>query len=221
MSVLELKDVKYNYPGANKSVLNGVNASLEKGKIYSIVGKSGAGKTTILSLLSGLDTCTSGEISFNGQNIKDIDRDEFRAKSIGVIFQSYNLLLNATAMENIELAMDISKSSVKDKKVFIYELLSKIGIDRETADRTVLKLSGGEQQRVGIARALSHEPDVLIADEPTGNLDHDTEAEILQILVKLAHEDNKCVVVVTHSKRVSDYADEVLGLSNGVLTKVR
>jgi len=149
-----------------------------------------------------------------------IDRDEYRSKSVGVIFQSYNLLLNSTAVYNITLSMNISESDVRErqaKRNHAYSLLNKVGIDRETADRKILKLSGGEQQRVGIARALSHNPDVIIADEPTGNLDTETEQAILEILVRLAHEDGKCVIIVTHSENVTNIADEVIGIKAGQL----
>jgi len=217
MSVLSLSKVTYEYEGTKKSVLNGVSASFEAGKVYVIVGKSGAGKSTLLSLIAGLDTTTKGEILYNGTDLKKIDRDEYRAKGIGVIFQSFNLLTNATAIENIVLSMNISGSSENDEKQFAYDLLQKIGIDKRTADRKILKLSGGEQQRVGIARALSHSPDIIIADEPTGNLDSETETDILNILTSLAHDEGKCVIIVTHSKEVSAVADEILTMMEGNL----
>jgi len=221
MSLLELKDLSYKYEGTKKQVLDGINATFEAGKVYAVVGKSGSGKTTLLSLISGLDVCTGGEINYKGNNIKKINRDNYRAKSIGVVFQSYNLLTNATAIENIVLSMHISASAVKDKKAFAYELLEKVGIDRETAGRKVLKLSGGEQQRVGIARAISHNPDIIIADEPTGNLDTETENAVLGILVNFAHQENKCVIIVTHSKKVSSNADEVWGINKGQMLFVK
>jgi putative ABC transport system ATP-binding protein len=214
MSLLELKNVSYNYEGNSKNILDGINAKFEAGKVYAIIGKSGAGKTTLLALLSGLDKVRKGQILYRGEDITAIDRDDYRARSIGVIFQSYNLLLNATAIENIELSMHISKSNETDKKAFAYALLDRVGIEHETANREVLKLSGGEQQRVGIARALSHNPDVIIADEPTGNLDSDTESEIMSILTSLAKNDGKCVIIVTHSKNVAAYADEVWRIEN-------
>jgi len=217
MGVLALNKVTYGYEGAKKNVLNGVSATFEAGKVYAIVGKSGAGKSTLLSLIAGLDTTTKGEILYNGTDLKKIDRDEYRAKGIGVVFQSFNLLTNATAIENIVLSMNISGSNKSDKKLFAYELLQKIGIGKRTADRKILKLSGGEQQRVGIARALSHSPDIIIADEPTGNLDSDTENDILSILTSLAHDEGKCVIIVTHSKEVSSVADEILTMASGNL----
>lgn len=217
MSVVELIDVSYRYEGTKKIVLKNINVSFERGKVYTIVGKSGTGKSTLLSLISGLDICANGDILYGGDSLRRLDRDEYRAKSIGVIFQSFNLLTNATAVENIVLSMNISGSEVKDKKAFAYGLLGIVGIDKETADRKVLRLSGGEQQRVGIARALSHDPDVIIADEPTGNLDRETESDVLKILTSLAHNEDKCVIIVTHSKRVTSVADEVWGINDGRL----
>ena len=220
-NILTLKNVTYQYEGAKKTVLKGIDADFEPGKVYTIVGKSGAGKSTLLSLISGLDVTTGGEIFCGDTNIKRLDRDDYRARNVGVIFQGYNLLTNATAVQNIELSMYISKSSEADKKAYIYALLERMGIDRETADRKILKLSGGEQQRVAIARALAHNPAILIADEPTGNLDRDTEAEILNIFTKLAHEDGKCVIIVTHSRKVTSIADKVYGIADGRLSVVK
>ena len=220
MKCLEIQNVSYRYEGGTDNVLKNINATFESGKVYAIIGQSGAGKSTLLSLISGLDTCKDGDIYYNGKNMREFDRDEYRSKSVGVIFQSYNLLLNSTAVYNITLSMNISESVIKERqaqKNHAYTLLSKVGIDRETADRKILKLSGGEQQRVGIARALSHNPDVIIADEPTGNLDKETEKSVLDILCRLAHEDNKCVIIVTHSENVSDIADEVIGIRAGRL----
>jgi len=218
MSVLTLKNVTYKYDGTNKNVLKSVSASFEAGKVYAIVGKSGSGKSTLLSLIAGLDVCMDGKILYGENDLKKIDRDEYRAKGIGVVFQAFNLITNSTAIDNIVLSMQISGSSERNKKSFAYELLQKVGIDKETADRKVLKLSGGEQQRVGIARALAHDPNIIIADEPTGNLDTDTENDVLKILTSLAHNDGKCVIIVTHSKKVSSIADEVLGMKDGKLT---
>ena len=220
MSILTLKNVMYKYDGAKRNVLNGISAEFEAGKVYTIVGRSGSGKSTILSLIAGLDVCSSGEILHGGDDLKKIDRDEYRAKGIGVVFQSYNLLTNTSTVKNIVLSMNISESKESDKKSYAYALLAKIGIDKETADRPILKLSGGEQQRVGIARALAHNPSIIIADEPTGNLDIDTENEILQILTSLAHDDNKCVIIVTHSKRVTSIADVILGINDGKLINI-
>lgn len=221
MSLLSLKDVSYRYEGAKRDVFNNININFEKGKVYGIIGKSGAGKSTLLSLISGLDTCKSGEVLYNGKSLKNIDRDLYRAKDIGVIFQGYNLLLNATAKENILLSMNISNSKHKNKDQYVYDLLQDVGIDSDKANRKILNLSGGEQQRIGIARALSHNPDIIIADEPTGNLDNETEEKIMDILLSLAHEHNKCVIIVTHSKKVCTYLDEIWGLKSGKLLFIK
>jgi len=221
MNVLTLSNVTYKYEGTKKNVLKNVSAVFEAGKVYAIVGKSGSGKSTLLSLIAGLDVCVNGNILHGDSDLREIDRDEYRAKGIGVIFQSFNLITNSTAVENIVLSMQISGSAERDKKSFAYELLQKVGIDKETANRKVLKLSGGEQQRVGIARALAHNPDIIIADEPTGNLDTETENDVLKILTSLAHDDGKCVIIVTHSKKVSSVADEILGMKDGALTLVK
>ncbi|MDU4890337.1 MAG: ABC transporter ATP-binding protein [Clostridium sp.] len=221
MNLLTLKNVTYKYEGTKKDALKEVSANFEPGKVYTIVGRSGSGKSTLLSLMSGLDVCTTGEILYGDNNLKKVDRDEYRAKNIGVIFQSFNLLTNATAVENIVLSMNISGSKVPDKKSFAYNLLEKVGIDKETADRKILKLSGGEQQRVGIARALSHNPNIIIADEPTGNLDESTEKEVLKIFSSLAHDDGKCVIIVTHSKEVTLIADVILVMNSGKIMPVK
>ena len=220
MSILHLDHISYSYEKSETPVLRDITADFEAGKMYAIIGKSGAGKTTLLSLISGLDICGQGTISYNGEDLKNINRDRYRALNIGVVFQSYNLLLNASAVENVVLSMNLSGDRSADKKSSAYGLLEKLGIDRATADRKILKLSGGEQQRTGIARALSHNPDILIADEPTGNLDESTEEEILQILTGLVKNEKRCVIIVTHSHKVASYADEVLGLSGGRLLTV-
>ena len=221
MSLLSLENVSYKYDGTKKNVLKNVNIDFEANKIYTIIGKSGAGKSTLLSLVSGLDLPTDGDLTYHGTSIAKIDRDCYRAKSIGVIFQGYNLLTNATALENILLSMNISGNKEKNKKAYAIDLLKKVGIDEEKANRKILKLSGGEQQRIGIARALSHNPDILIADEPTGNLDEETEHVIMDIFEKLAHQSGKCVIIVTHSNSVASYADEIWGLNNGNLVFVK
>lgn len=220
-ATLALRDVSYRYPGTERDVLRGVSASFTSGAVYTIVGKSGSGKSTLLSLIAGLDVAGGGEITFNGTSLAAADRDRYRARDIGVVFQGFNLVTNATAVQNIVLSMNISGSSVKDKTEHAYALLERLGISREDAGRPVLKLSGGQQQRVGIARALSHDPAVIIADEPTGALDEQTEAEILGIFTHLAQAENRCVIIVTHSKSVTQIADVVLGIKAGKMAVVR
>ena len=216
MAVLTIKNVSYRYDGTKNFVLKHVNASFDKGKIYTIVGKSGSGKSTLLSLIAGLDTCESGDIFYNGENLKDIDRDEYRAKGIGVVFQSYNLITNTTAVKNIVLSMNISGSREADKKASAYNLLRKVGIDEETANRTILKLSGGEQQRVAIARALSHNPDIIIADEPTGNLDVKNSALVFDLLMRLAKENGQAITLVTHNPEIANRCDTIRAMRDGI-----
>ncbi len=214
--ILEIKDVSYRYKDAKKDeyVLKNINYNFELGKVYAIKGKSGSGKTTLLSLISGLETKYTGNIYYNNKDLKKIDLDTYRNTYIGIVFQSYNLLPHLTASENIILSMDISKVKVKNKKEKAIELMQSVGLNESFANRRVLKLSGGEQQRIAIARSLSYNPEIILADEPTGNLDKDTEDEILTIFKDLAHKENKCVIIVTHSKNVCDNADVVYELKN-------
>ena len=220
MSTLALQSVSYKYEGTKKAIFTDVNLQFEAGKVYTIVGKSGAGKTTLLSLLSGLDIATGGRVEYDGESLAEINRNRFRAQKAGIIFQSLNLLTNATAIDNIVLSMNISGVTGVDKKARALELLKKVGISPEKASRKILKLSGGEQQRIGIARALAHDPMLIVADEPTGNLDKDTEAKVLKIFESLAHDEGKCVIIVTHSKKVSTIADEIWGLDKGVFRQL-
>lgn len=212
--VLTIKDVNYRYKDAEKDdyVLRNINYTFEKGKVYSIKGKSGSGKTTLLSLISGLENKYEGNIYYKDKDLKKMDLDRYRNTDIGIVFQSYNLLPHLTAIENIILSMDISKVKVKDKEKKALELMKSVGLKESYKNRRVLKLSGGEQQRVAIARSLSYNPELILADEPTGNLDKETENEILEIFTKLAHEDNKCVIIVTHSDNVCSKSDVIYEL---------
>jgi len=212
MSVLQLNNVGYTYDG-KKKVLDNINYDFEKGKVYAIVGKSGAGKTTLLSLLSGLTTPSSGDILFNGKSIKKTDRYKYRSRDVGVVFQSFNLLPHMTAIENVVLSMDVSNKKIKNKKQHAITLFEKVALGEEHAKRRILKLSGGEQQRVAIARALSYDPDIILADEPTGNLDLSTQEEVINIFKRLADEEEKCVIIVTHSPDVANMVDEIYQLA--------
>ena len=217
MSLLKLENVSYCYdPDKQIKVLNNISYAFEKGKIYAIVGKSGSGKTTLLSLLSGLAYPTEGKILFNGKDITEIDQCKYRSQMVGVIFQGYNLLLHYNAVDNVILSMDISGKHFENKKDVALENLSKVGLSGDKIYRKILKLSGGEQQRVAIARALSFDPEVILADEPTGNLDLGTQDEIMRIFRRLVSEQNKCVIIVTHSPEVAACADEVYKLAEYV-----
>ena len=205
MSVLALQNISFSY--GKTPVLKDISYEFEKGKIYCIIGKSGAGKTTLLSLLSGLASPNSGDILYNGKSIAKIDKYTFRSKFIGVVFQSFNLITKYTALENVVLSMDVAGFKTKSKKARALELLDSVGLDEDEANRRVLKLSGGQQQRVAIARALSYDPDIILADEPTGNLDMDTQKEIMDIFRGLADQ-GKCVILVSHSPEVAAMCDE-------------
>ena len=205
MALLSLQNISFSYD--KTPVLRDISYDFEKGKMYCIIGKSGAGKTTLLSLLSGLAKPTAGDIIYDGKNIAKIDKYTFRSRYIGVVFQSFNLITKYTALENELLSMDVSGAKIKDKKEKALELLDSVGLDEDEAYRRVLKLSGGQQQRVAIARALSYDPDIILADEPTGNLDRDTQKEIMEIFRELANQ-GKCVILVSHSPDVADMCDE-------------
>lgn len=204
MSIFKLKNVDYLYENSKSKVLSGITYNFEVGKFYAIIGKSGAGKSTLLSLLAGLDSPSNGEIIFNNVNIEKIGYSEHRQKDISLVFQNYNLIDYLTPLENLKL---VSKNVNKD-------ILLKLGLEEEQINRNVMKLSGGQQQRVAIARALVSEASIILADEPTGNLDENTAQEIIDILKKVAVENNKCVIVVTHSNQLANAADVVLELKD-------
>ena len=206
MAVLEMKEIFYAYE-KDRPVLSNVNIEFEAGKMFAILGPSGSGKTTLLSLIGGLDIPQKGEILFDGKNISQCGLACHRRSHVSLIFQSYNLIDYMTPMENVALTA----------KQDALPLLLRLGLTAEEAKRNVMKLSGGQQQRVAIARALASDTPVILADEPTGNLDEDTAGEITGILKESAHGLNKCVIVVTHSNELAAQADVVLNLKRGSL----
>lgn len=215
------KDLNYFYQDGDtrRFVLRDVNCEFEKGTFYTILGHSGSGKTTFLSLLSGLDTPKSGEVLFQGEDISAIGYEKYRRNDVGIIFQSYNLIPYLTGVENIMVAMNVTENKIPDDvKEVAYNLLDYIGINKTKADRLVNKLSGGEQQRIAIARALATNVDLILADEPTGNLDEEMENEIITIFKTLAHEHGKCVIMVTHSSEIAEQSDVTLRLRKGAMT---
>ena len=209
MSILSLKDISYSYNKSYEKILRNVEMEFEEGKFYTIIGKSGSGKSTLLSLLAGLDEPTKGEILFKGENIKEKGYSYHRRKNIALVFQNYNLIDYLTPLENIRL---VNKHASKD-------ILLELGLSEEQVNRNIMQLSGGQQQRVAIARALVSEAPIILADEPTGNLDSKTALEMIEIFKKLAKSRNKCVIVVTHSKEVADEADYVLEIKDKKLIK--
>lgn len=206
MPTLELKNVSYAYE-KSKTVLQSINAELETGKMYAILGPSGSGKTTLLSLLGGLDVPTQGSVLFDSEDITAKGLEHHRRNHISLIFQSYNLIDYMTPMENVQLTAKLDAGPI----------LERLGLEQDEITRNVLKLSGGQQQRVAIARALASDAPIILADEPTGNLDADTADEITAILKESAHAFGKCVVVVTHSADVAKQADVVLEIKRGHL----
>lgn len=221
-TIIEVKDLYHKYQDGQKlrAVLKDVNVQFEEGKLYAILGESGSGKTTLLSLISGLDAVQEGEILYLGKKIEEIGYTNYRKNDVNVIFQSYNLIKYMTAVENVITAMDIKKVKIDNKKEKAYDILSSLGIDKDTADREVLKISGGEQQRTAIARALVHDSKVILADEPSGNLDDDTEKEIITIFQDLAKA-GKCVIIVTHSRNVANNADIIYKIKDGKVSEVK
>ncbi len=206
MPTLELKNVSYAYE-KGKAVLQNVSAELETGKMYAILGPSGSGKTTLLSLLGGLDVPAEGSVLFDGEDITAKGLEHHRRNHISLIFQSYNLIDYMTPIENVRLTAKLDAAPI----------LERMGLEQDETQRNVLKLSGGQQQRVAIARALASDAPVILADEPTGNLDAGTAGEITAILKESAHVFGKCVVVVTHDREVAKQADVVLEIKRGHL----
>lgn len=224
MSVLEMKNVKYSY--GKHMVLRDINAQMEQGKMYAIIGPSGCGKTTLLSLLGGLDCPSEGQVILKESaashgltapleqagniNIAEKSLAWHRKNNVAFIFQNYNLIDYMNPMENVAL-------TAKEPPL---PILKRLGLTEEESRRNVLKLSGGQQQRVAIARALASDAAIILADEPTGNLDEDTAEEITAILKECAHQRNKCVIIVTHSEELAKQADVVFRLKKGRLLRV-
>ncbi|MBR6350382.1 MAG: ABC transporter ATP-binding protein [Lachnospiraceae bacterium] len=219
MSVFELRDVKYVYQSQYQSVeaLKGISCAFEPGKVYAVMGSSGSGKTTLLSLMAGLDVPTEGSVLCEGVSTADIDLEQYRRERVAVIYQDFRLFPLLTVAENVMYPMELRGIKPAEAKKRAAELISKVGLPESTLDRFPAMLSGGEQQRVAIARALGMETKVLLADEPTGNLDSKNSENIFGILEALAHEDGYCVVIVTHDDDLGKRADETFRLHDGEL----
>lgn len=221
-SVLEFDGVSFSYGnGAYQiKILDNVSASFESGLFYAIIGPSGSGKTTTLALAGALDVPQKGRIIYRGKDIREIGLSRYRRKHAALIFQNFNLINYMTALENVMLAMEISGSHRGKRRKDALQLLQTLGLSEDEAGRNVMKLSGGQQQRVAIARALASDAEVILADEPTGNLDAQTAREITGIFRELAHVYKKCVIVVSHSREVAAAADLAYRLENGSLSRV-
>ena len=217
MSVLKIEDLTYTYKSKYQTVkaLKGITYEFEPGKFYALIGRSGSGKTTLLSLLAALDLPTEGQVIYEDKTTAEIDRDLYHRDTVAVIYQSYNLLPLLSVMENVTFPLELKK--VPDAKKIAEEKLRAVGLDETYFKRLPAMLSGGEQQRVAIARALASDAKIILADEPTGNLDTENSEIVIDLLQKLAHEEGYCVIVVTHDLSIADKADEVLRLKDGCL----
>lgn len=218
MSVLKIENVSYSYKNSEQSALKNISCSFEKGTFNTLMGSSGSGKTTLLSLMAGMDEPTSGNIYINGEDLATMDKDKYRREDIAMIFQAFQLFPLLTVLENVCYPMELNGMPKKEAEIQSRKLLESLGIDKDKHKRYPGNVSGGEQQRVAIARALSTGAKVLLADEPTGNLDTTNGQRIVEILRKLAHEEGYCVVVVTHNPDIGQYGDSLYQMRDGVLT---
>ncbi|MBR4435338.1 MAG: ABC transporter ATP-binding protein [Clostridia bacterium] len=221
MEILTAKEVSFAYVNRYQRVdaLKSVSCCFETGKAYAIVGKSGSGKTTLLSLLAGLETPTEGEILFEGKSLSTLDRDAYRRDSAAVIYQSLNLFPLLTAEENVMFPLKLMNIENDEAKRRAKAALLSVGIGEELFKRLPSRLSGGEQQRVAIARAVSAQSRIILADEPTGNLDITNGDQVVSILLRLAREEGRCVIIVTHDLEIAAETDEVFMMKDGVLER--
>lgn len=219
-ALLEFKNISYWYKHENKKhdILKNINVRFDKGHFYSIVGPSGSGKTTFLALASALDVPKEGAVLYEGKDIRKIGLTKFRNKYVSIVFQSYNLLPYMTALQNVLTAIEITGAVGKNNKKVALAMLQRVGISEIQSRQKVLTLSGGQQQRVSIARALCCDTELIVADEPTGNLDEETAQEIVGLLKSLAHLEEKCVIVVTHDPDIALNSDVTVKLSKGSIT---
>ena len=219
MSILTANEVVYEYRNAYQTVraVNGVSCEFEQGLVYAIVGSSGSGKTTFLRLLAGLDVPTSGTIALDGQSTAELDRDEYRLNHVSVIYQNFNLFQHLTVLENAAYPLYVRKVGGKEDDAGARGKLLQVGLKEDQFKRLPNMLSGGEQPRVAIARALASGSEIILADEPTGNLDSTNSRNIVELLHRLAHENDRCVIIVTHDPAVAEAADVVLNMKDGKL----
>ena len=221
MAILELKDVSYRYGADKKEVVKHVNVSFEQGTFYVIIGRSGSGKSTLLSLMAGLDLPTEGNVIFDGSTTAQMDLDEYRRKHAAVVYQDFSLFPLLTVLENIMYPMELCRVGKDAMKRDARMLAESVGLPQELWNRFPGKISGGEQQRCAVARALAMDRRLILADEPTGNLDSENSDTIISLLSKLAHEQNRCVITVTHDLFVMEKADQVYRMQDGVLERYR
>lgn len=217
MAELMLENVGYSYKNEDRAVLAGVTCTFKAGSLSAVIGPSGSGKSTLLSLMAGLDQPGDGALFIDGESLSALDMDRYRREQVSMIFQAFQLFPLMTVLENVCYPMELNGVPLKKAKEHAIELLKSVDISVEKHRRYPANLSGGEQQRVAIARALSTGAKVLLADEPTGNLDTKNGDRVMEILSRLAHDEGYCVVVVTHNLAIADAADQVFLMSDGVL----
>ena len=219
MSLLELRNVSYSYNSRYQKVdaMKDVSCNFEEGKVYAVVGKSGSGKSTMLSLLAGLDLPHSGLVLYDGVATADMDLNRYRRECAAVIYQSFRLLPLLTVLENIMYPMQLRGIRSREARDTAKALVQKVSLPEAVLNRFPGMISGGEQQRVAIARALTMKSHLILADEPTGNLDSENGERIIDIFIRLAHEDGYCVVVATHDLGIMQRADEVLRIRDGTI----
>ena len=221
--LLKLENVSYSYQdGKEKNkILEHVSYSFEKGKIYAVVGASGSGKTTTLSLSSGLDKPDEGKVLFKGKDIQEIGLNKYRREDISIVFQSYNLIYYMNALENVMSALEIAGIKRKDKKEYCLSILEQLGLSKDECKRDIRQLSGGQQQRVAIAIALANNPKLLLADEPTGAVDRKTADDILEMFRKLNEKLGLTIVIVTHDKELAKKVNRVVSIRDGKTSSER
>ena len=217
MSELRIENVNYRYKNAPRLALSSVSCVFQPGTVSAVVGPSGSGKTTLLSIMAGLDRPESGKVLLDGGDLAGMDLDAYRRKDVSVIFQAFQLFPLLTVMENVCYPMELSGVSTKSARERAKTLLESVGIGEEKFRRFPANLSGGEQQRVAIARSLATGAGVLLADEPTGNLDGENSRNVVELLTRLAHEEGYCVIIVTHDPAIAEASDLVLRMADGVL----
>lgn len=217
MSKLYLENVTYTYKNAHRAAVSEISCTFEEGNVYAIVGPSGSGKSTLLSLLAGLDLPTEGNISFDDDNLANLNLDRYRRESISMIFQAFHLFPLMTVLENVCFPMELCGVTPNDARPRAEVLLESVGITKEQMSRFPSKLSGGERQRVAIARSLASNAKIILGDEPTGNLDGANTQNIIDILCSLAHEKGYCVIIVTHDMEVAEAADVAYRMRDGKL----
>ena len=219
MSELRVENVTYRYKNAQHSALDGVSCVFQGGQVSAVVGPSGSGKTTLLSILAGLDRPESGQVLLNGEDLSGKDLDAYRRQDASVIFQAFQLFPLLTVLENVCYPMELNGEKRKAAEARARALLEQVGIEAEKLGRFPANLSGGEQQRVAIARSLATGAQVLLADEPTGNLDGENSRNVMEILTRLAHEEGYCVIIVTHDPAIAEASDLVYRMKDGELER--